>query len=325
MWAPPLKVVDVAGTPRGPAADRPALAYFVAGSAAVDAASRPARSTPTQNLGLATSAGAAPASQSTDPKTVPLETFSAGGPVQIGSTTQCRRGAVGPCQGVAGSRFRTAVAPTWTAADGVSVSGSGGFPNPNVCPAATNGPVLRHLAVRRRRPGSRRWSGRSSAAGCRRAAEPGAGQLAVDRGAPVGTTSGAPGSCGCRWSRRGREHRRASGPRRSRATPEERSDRGGEQAGTGADRRASRCRGGTHAGVSRPGLVPVPGGHQAGHRHHREDADDEREREQRRDGRHRRPDRVRPVQHQLVTDQAEDRGGRNPGTPAVDSAPASRK
>jgi hypothetical protein len=34
---------------------------------------------------------------------------------------------------------------------------------------------------------------------------------------------------------------------------------------------------------------------------------------------------VRPVQHQLVTDQAEDRGGRNPGTPAVDSAPASRK
>src|SRR4029077_15991255 len=85
---------------------------------------------------------AAPASQSTDPKTVPLETFSAGGPVQVGSTTQCKRGGVGPCTGVAGSRLRTAIAPTWTAADGVSVSGSGGFPDPDVCPATANGVCL---------------------------------------------------------------------------------------------------------------------------------------------------------------------------------------
>ena len=138
-------VVDVAGTSSAVAPPLIDLRWrtAIAGSAAVDTASRAGSLNPDSNyLGLATSAGAAPASQSTDPKTVPLETFSAGGPVQIGSTTQCRRGAVGPCRGVAGSRFRTAVAPTWTAADGVSVSGSGGFPDPDVCPATANGVCL---------------------------------------------------------------------------------------------------------------------------------------------------------------------------------------
>ena len=138
-------VVDVAGTSSAVAPPVLDLRWrtAVAGSAAVDAASRAGSLNPDSNyLGLATSAGAAPASQSTDPKTVPLETFSAGGPVQVGSTTQCPRGAVGPCTGVAGPRFRTAVAPTWTAADGVSVSGSGGFPDPKVCPATANGVCL---------------------------------------------------------------------------------------------------------------------------------------------------------------------------------------
>jgi Subtilase family len=138
-------VVDVAGTSSAVAPPLIDLRWrtAIAGSAAVDTASRAGSLNPDSNyLGLATSAAAAPASQSTDPKTVPLETFSAGGPVQIGSTTQCRRGAVGPCRGVAGSRFRTAVAPTWTAADGVSVSGSGGFPDPDVCPATANGVCL---------------------------------------------------------------------------------------------------------------------------------------------------------------------------------------
>jgi hypothetical protein len=138
-------VVDVAGTSSAVAPPLIDLRWRTAvnGSLALDAASRAGSLNPDSNyLGLATSAGAAPASQSTDPKTVPLETFSAGGPVQIGSTTQCRRGAVGPCTGVAGSRFRTAVAPTWTAADGVSVSGSGGFPDPDVCPATANGVCL---------------------------------------------------------------------------------------------------------------------------------------------------------------------------------------
>jgi hypothetical protein len=135
-------VVDVAGTSSAVAPPLIDLRWrtAVAGSAAVDTASRAGSLNPDSNyLGLATSAGAANASQSTDPKTVPLETFSAGGPVQIGLTTQCPRGAAGPCEGVAGPLFRTKIAPTWTAADGVSISGSGGFPDPDVCPADVNG------------------------------------------------------------------------------------------------------------------------------------------------------------------------------------------
>ena len=135
-------VVDVAGTSTATAPPVLDLRWrtAVAGSLAVDTPSRAGSLNPDSNyLYAATSAGAADAGQSTDPKTVPLETFSAGGPVQVGSTTTCRGGAAGPCTGVAGPRFRTAVAPTWTAADGVSISGSGGFPDPSVCPATTNG------------------------------------------------------------------------------------------------------------------------------------------------------------------------------------------
>jgi hypothetical protein len=90
-------------------------------------------------LGAATSAGAVNSSLSVDPATIAIEGFSGGGPVQVGSTTQCPRGAVGPCTGVAGRPFATKVAPTWSAADGVSVSGSGGFPNPAVCPTTVQG------------------------------------------------------------------------------------------------------------------------------------------------------------------------------------------
>jgi hypothetical protein len=56
-----------------------------------------------------------------------LEGFSAGGPVTLGLTTVCPGGAPGPCTGVAGSALATTLGPTWTAADGVSVSGAGGF------------------------------------------------------------------------------------------------------------------------------------------------------------------------------------------------------
>ena len=135
-------VVDVAGTSSAVAPPTIDLRWrtAVAGSAATDTPSRAGSLNPDSNyLGAATSAGAADAGLSTDPKTVPLETFSAGGPVQVGSTTTCPRGAPGPCTGVAGPRFRTAIAPTWTAADGVSVSGSGGFPDPSVCPSAVTG------------------------------------------------------------------------------------------------------------------------------------------------------------------------------------------
>ncbi|HEY6749424.1 MAG TPA: S8 family serine peptidase [Mycobacteriales bacterium] len=135
-------VVDVAGTSSAVAPPTIDLRWrtALAGSAATDTPSRSGSLNPDSNyLYAATSAGAADAGLSTDPKTVPLETFSAGGPVQVGSTTVCPGGAAGPCTGVAGPRFRTAIAPTWTAADGVSISGSGGFPDPSVCPSAVTG------------------------------------------------------------------------------------------------------------------------------------------------------------------------------------------
>jgi Subtilase family len=138
-------VVDVAGTSSAVAPPTLDLRWRTAfaGSLALNAAARAGSLNPDSNyLDAATSAGAAPASVSTDPRTVPLESFSAGGPVQVGSTTVCPNGARGPCIGVAGGGFRTAIAPTWTAADGVSISGSGGFPDPNVCPATVNGQCL---------------------------------------------------------------------------------------------------------------------------------------------------------------------------------------
>ncbi len=90
-------------------------------------------------LDAATSAGAVNASLTTNPTTIPIESFSAGGPVLVGSTTECPDRTVGPCTGVAGRSFQTAIAPTWAAADGVSISGSGGFPSPAVCPTTVQG------------------------------------------------------------------------------------------------------------------------------------------------------------------------------------------
>jgi hypothetical protein len=135
-------VVDVQGTSSAVAPPLIDLRWrtAVAGSRAVDTPSRAGSLNPDSNyLYAATSAGAADAGQSTDPATVPLEAFSAGGPVQVGSTTTCPYGAPGPCTGVAGRPFRTATAPTWVAGDGVSISGSGGFPSPATCPATVNG------------------------------------------------------------------------------------------------------------------------------------------------------------------------------------------
>jgi hypothetical protein len=89
-------------------------------------------------LGFATSAGAVNASVSVDPTTVPLESYSAAGPVQIVTTTQCRGGTPGPCQGVPGPGKRTAPGPSWAASDGVSVSGAGGFGS-GICPTTVQG------------------------------------------------------------------------------------------------------------------------------------------------------------------------------------------
>jgi hypothetical protein len=112
---------------------------FGAPQAAVNTPARDGSLNPDSNyLVAATSAGAGNASVSTDPKTVPVEAFSAGGPVQVGSTTVCASNAAGPCVGVRGPAFRTAIAPTWTAADGVSVSGAGGFGS-GTCPTTEQG------------------------------------------------------------------------------------------------------------------------------------------------------------------------------------------
>ena len=110
------------------------------GGTAVDATTRAGSLNPDSNYTFgATSAAAADASVSTDPNTIPIEGFSAGGPVQLISTTVCAGGTY-PCAGnsAAGGAGQTAGAPTWTAADGVSVSGAGGFGAGN-CPAVTQG------------------------------------------------------------------------------------------------------------------------------------------------------------------------------------------
>jgi Subtilase family len=132
-------VVDVAGTSSAVKAPRLDLRWRTAAVTTVDPADRAGSLNPDSNyLGWATSAGAVGADLSTDPKTIPLEAYSAAGPVQIGVTTRCPHNAAGPCQGVAGSGFSSYQAPQWAAADGVSVSGVGGFGS-GTCPAVTQG------------------------------------------------------------------------------------------------------------------------------------------------------------------------------------------
>lgn len=135
-------VVDVQGTSSAVASPLLDLRWrnFVAGQAPVNLPSRFGSLNPDSNyVDQATSVGAVNASVSTDPATVPLESFSAGGPVQLVTTTSCPNGAPGPCVGVAGGPDRTKIGPSWVAADGVSISGAGGFPNPTTCPALQQG------------------------------------------------------------------------------------------------------------------------------------------------------------------------------------------
>jgi len=85
-----------------------------------------------------TSAGATDATTATDPKASPLEAYSAAGPVQIITTTRCPGKGIGPCQGVPGGHSRTFGAPTYTATDGVQVSGVGPF-GAGTCPSVKPG------------------------------------------------------------------------------------------------------------------------------------------------------------------------------------------
>ena len=115
-------------------------------SAAVDATGNAGSLNPDSNYtDLATSAGAVNAGSSQNPTTVGLESFSGQGPVSLVSTTVCSAsypcpatGPAGSNQSVAGGGGRTKLAPTYTSADGVSVSGAGGF-GAGSCPAATQG------------------------------------------------------------------------------------------------------------------------------------------------------------------------------------------
>jgi Subtilase family len=134
-------VVNVAGTSSavGPPLLDLRWRALSAGVQTLDPPDRAGSLNPDSNyLGFATSAGAVNASVSTDPATVPLESFSAAGPVQIGVTTQCQSGKAGPCQGRPGAAFKMFAAPNWAAADGVSVSGAGGFGS-GTCPTTVNG------------------------------------------------------------------------------------------------------------------------------------------------------------------------------------------
>jgi hypothetical protein len=134
-------VVDVQGTSSARSAPLLDLRWraLSAGVQTLDPPDRAGSLNPDSNyLGFATSAGAVNASVSVDPTTVPLEPYSAAGPVQILTTTQCRGGVIGPCTGVPGGVRRTEPGPTWAASDGVSVSGAGGF-GAGTCPTTVQG------------------------------------------------------------------------------------------------------------------------------------------------------------------------------------------
>ena len=132
-------VVDVAGTSSAAATPLLDLRWRTAAVTTVDPADRAGSLNPDSNyLGFATSAGAVGANTSTDPATIALEPYSAAGPVQVGSTTRCAFNRPGPCRGIRGGEFRTFGGPAWAAADGVSVSGVGGF-GAGACPAVNQG------------------------------------------------------------------------------------------------------------------------------------------------------------------------------------------
>ncbi|MER7248646.1 hypothetical protein [Kribbella sp. NPDC000426] len=137
-------VVDVQGTSTAKKAPILDLRWraLSAGVQTIDPPERAGSMNPDSNyIGFATSAGAVNASVSVDPKTTPLESYSAAGPTQLITTTRCPGGKPGPCKGVSGPGSVSFPAPYWLASDGVSVSGAGGFGS-GTCPTTTNGACL---------------------------------------------------------------------------------------------------------------------------------------------------------------------------------------
>jgi hypothetical protein len=138
---PAQLVVDVASTSSARAVPTLDLRWraLSAGVQTLDPPDRAGSLNPDSNyVGYATSAGATNASASVDPKTSPLEAYSAAGPVQLLTTTLCPGKGTGPCKGVPGGRERTAPAPSYTATDGVQVSGVGPFGS-GTCPSVNPG------------------------------------------------------------------------------------------------------------------------------------------------------------------------------------------
>ena len=116
-------VVDVQGTSSAVAA--PTLDLRWRNANAVDTTTRAGSLNPDSNYtGQATSAAAINAVSGN------IEGFSGGGPVQLGSTTVCTAGDPPPCVGAAGGGLTSTPGPTWGAADGVQVTGVGGFGSP---------------------------------------------------------------------------------------------------------------------------------------------------------------------------------------------------
>ncbi len=140
--AQPVKlVVDVQGTSTARKAPMLDLRWraLSAGVQTIDPPERAGSMNPDSNYTFfATSAGAVNSSVSTDPKTSPLEAFSAAGPTQLVTTTRCPGGKPGPCRGIPGGGALNFAAPNWLAADGESVSGAGGFGS-GTCPTTTQG------------------------------------------------------------------------------------------------------------------------------------------------------------------------------------------
>lgn len=140
--AQPVKlVVDVEGTSTARQAPILDLRWraLSAGVQTIDPTEAAGSMNPDSNYTVfATSAGAVNSSVSTDPKTSPLEAFSAAGPTQLVSTTRCPGGRPGPCRGIPGAGALNFPAPNWLAADGESVSGVGGF-GAGTCPTTTQG------------------------------------------------------------------------------------------------------------------------------------------------------------------------------------------
>ncbi|HEY3563255.1 MAG TPA: hypothetical protein VGL05_37570 [Kribbella sp.] len=140
--AQPVKlVVNVAGTSTARKAPTLDLRWraLASGVQTLDPTEQAGSMNPDANYTIfATSAGAVNASVSTDPATVPFEPYSAAGPVQLMTTTQCPGGRPGPCRGVPGGARLSFPAPNWVAGDGESVSGAGGFGS-GTCPTTTEG------------------------------------------------------------------------------------------------------------------------------------------------------------------------------------------